>query len=55
MVTDIWFTKNDLEEGYATVCDMKGVTLSHLPRVNLLALKRFMFYIQARPLIRLKK
>lgn len=48
MVTDMWFTENDLKEGYATVIDMKGSTLMHLTRVNVMALKKFMFYIQAR-------
>lgn len=50
----MWFARSDLEEGYATVVDMKGVTLSHLPRVNLLALKKFMYYIQARPTINIR-
>lgn len=48
MVTDIWFAENDLKDGYATVVDMKGCTLMHLTRVNVMALKKFMFYIQAR-------
>lgn len=51
MITDVWFAENDLKEGYATVIDMKGCTLMHLPRINIIALKKFMFYIQVRALI----
>ncbi|KAG4074774.1 hypothetical protein HA402_006413 [Bradysia odoriphaga] len=48
MVTDVWFEQNDLRQGYVCVIDMKGCTLMHLTRVNVIALKKFMFYIQAR-------
>lgn len=48
MMSDVWFAQNDLKEGYATVIDMNNTTLMHLTRINVVALKKFMFYIQAR-------
>ncbi|XP_037027443.1 alpha-tocopherol transfer protein-like [Bradysia coprophila] len=54
MVTDVWFAQNDLRQGYVCVIDMKGCTLMHLTRVNVIALKKFMFYIQEALPIRLK-
>ncbi|KAJ6636959.1 Alpha-tocopherol transfer protein-like [Pseudolycoriella hygida] len=54
MITDLWFAENDLREGYATVIDMKGTTLMHLARINIVALRKFMFYIQDALPIRLK-
>lgn len=48
MVTDVWFAQDDLRQGYVCAIDMKNCTLMHLTRVNVIALKKFMFYIQAR-------
>lgn len=48
MVTDLWFAENDLREGYIQVVDMQGCSLMHLPRLNPIVMKKFMFYIQAR-------
>lgn len=48
MISDMWFAENDLREGYVCVIDMKGATLMHLTRINVIVLKKFMFYIQAR-------
>lgn len=46
MITDMWLAQDGIAAGHAIVIDMEGVTLSHLARINLLALKKFMFYIQ---------
>lgn len=46
MTTDLFLAQDGLSEGHAIVIDMEGATLSHLARVNIIALKKFMFYIQ---------
>lgn len=48
MVADLWFAQDDLRNGYVCAIDMKNCTLMHLTRVNVIALKKFMFFIQAR-------
>lgn len=48
MVTDLWLMQDGIAEGHAIVVDMEGATLSHLAKVGLIALKKFMFYIQVR-------
>lgn len=48
MVTDLWLAHDGIAEGHAIVIDMDGSTLSHLARVGLIAMKKFMFYIQVR-------
>lgn len=46
MVTDLWLMQDGIAEGHSIVIDMEGLTLSHLAKVGLIALKKFMFYIQ---------
>lgn len=52
MVTDLWLAQDGIAEGHAIVIDMDGSTLSHLARVNIIALKKFMFYIQVNEIIK---
>lgn len=40
--------QDGIAEGHAIVIDMEGSSLSHLAKVNIIALKKFMFYIQVR-------
>lgn len=46
MVTDLWLAQDGIAEGHAIIIDMEGSTLSHLARVNIIAMKKFMYYIQ---------
>lgn len=46
MITDLWLMQDGIAEGHSIVVDMEGATLSHLAKVGLIALKKFMFYIQ---------
>lgn len=46
MVTDLFLAQDGIAEGDAIIIDMEGSTLSHLARVNIIAMKKFMFYIQ---------
>lgn len=46
MITDLWLAREDVVEGYVFVLDMEGATLAHLAKVNLIAMKKFMHYIQ---------
>lgn len=48
MVTDLWLAQDGIAEGHAIVIDMEGSTLSHLARVNIIAMKKFMYYIQVK-------
>lgn len=38
--------QDGIAEGHAIVIDMHGSSLSHLAKVGIIALKKFMFYIQ---------
>lgn len=46
MVTDLWLLQEGVAEGHAIVIDMDGVSISHLAKVGIIGLKKFMFYIQ---------
>lgn len=46
MVTDLWLAREGIAAGHALVVDMEGSTLAHLAKVNLMAMKKFMYYIQ---------
>lgn len=48
MVTDLWLAKEGIATGHSLVIDMEGSTLAHLTKVNLLAMKKFMYYIQVK-------
>lgn len=42
----MWLMQDGIAEGHAIVVDMDGSTLAHLAKVNIIAMKKFMFYIQ---------
>lgn len=46
MVTDLWMAAEGIAAGHSLVVDMEGSSLAHLARVNLLAMKKFMYFIQ---------
>lgn len=46
MIADLWLMQSGIAEGHAIVVDMEGSTLSHLTKVNLTAMRKFMVYIQ---------
>lgn len=46
MITDLWLMQDGIAEGHAIVIDMQGSSLSHLAKVGIIGLKKFMFYIQ---------
>lgn len=48
MITDLWLAQDGLAEGHAIAVDMEGTTLSHLAKVNIISLKKFMYYIQVK-------
>lgn len=54
MYNDCILSEDGLVEGYIVLFDMKGVSLGHLARVSLPALKAFMVYIQDAHPARLK-
>lgn len=43
---DYLLAKHGICEGYAIVCDLKGQTLSHMAKVHIFVLRKFMQYIQ---------
>ncbi|XP_060532685.1 alpha-tocopherol transfer protein-like [Cylas formicarius] len=54
MYNDVVLSEDGLQEGYIVLFDMKGVSIGHLARVSLPALKCFMYYIQDAHPCRLK-
>ncbi|GJQ85960.1 hypothetical protein Trydic_g21807 [Trypoxylus dichotomus] len=54
MYNDCILSEDGLAEGYIVLFDMKGVSLGHLARVSLPALRAFMVYIQEAHPARLK-
>lgn len=46
MIADLWLMQSGIADGHAIVVDMEGSTLAHLTKVNLMAMKKFLFYIQ---------
>lgn len=42
----LWVKDIGLMEGAYIVFDMKGTVLGHVPRINLMAVKKYLFYIQ---------
>ncbi|XP_031637357.1 alpha-tocopherol transfer protein-like [Contarinia nasturtii] len=54
MVADLLLAQDGIAEGHAIIIDMEGSTLSHLAKVNILAMKKFMFYIQEALPVRLR-
>ncbi|XP_019875877.2 alpha-tocopherol transfer protein [Aethina tumida] len=54
MYNDCILSEDGLQEGYVVLFDMKGVSIGHLARVSLPALKCFMAYIQEAHPCRLK-
>lgn len=46
MITDLWLAQDGLAEGHSIVVDMEGSSLSHLAKVNIISMKKFMYYIQ---------
>lgn len=48
MITDLWLAQDGLAEGHEIVVDMEGSSLSHLSKVNIISMKKFMYYIQVK-------
>lgn len=53
MVFDSWMAEEGIEKGHIIVMDLKGVTLGHVARLGLVAMKKFLFYLQEAAPIRL--
>lgn len=48
MVLDYWMTRDGIAEGFAIVFDMTGSTFSHLTKVNIGVMRKFLYYVQVR-------
>lgn len=46
MIADLWLVQSGTADGHAIVVDMEGSTLAHLTKVNIVAMRKFLFYIQ---------
>ncbi|KAL0266539.1 UNVERIFIED_CONTAM: hypothetical protein PYX00_009049 [Menopon gallinae] len=54
LFNDIRLSEDGLSNGYVVIFDMKGVSLSHLTKINLSSIRKFMSYIQEGHPARLK-
>lgn len=46
MMATIYLLEEGTSEGHHVVSDMKGCTLSHIAKLNLMTVKKFFFYLQ---------
>lgn len=46
MVLDYLLARDGICAGYAMVIDMAGSTFSHMTKVNIIAMRKFLFYVQ---------
>lgn len=46
MLLDYWLAKEGPAEGYAFVMDMEGMSLSHMTKVNIAAMRKNLHYVQ---------
>ncbi|XP_071449955.1 alpha-tocopherol transfer protein-like [Hetaerina americana] len=55
MITDVNLTVESKLPGYVLVLDAKGLTLAHIPKINIPLVKKFLVYVQEAMPIRLKQ
>lgn len=48
MVTDLWIWEEGIAEGHVIVVDMDLAQLGHVGRMSLMAVKKYMYYLQVR-------
>lgn len=46
MALDYWVARDGIAEGLAIILDMDGTKLSHLTKVNIASMRKFLFYVQ---------
>lgn len=46
MVLDYLLARDGICAGYAMVIDMDGSTFSHMTKVSIVAMRKFLFYVQ---------
>lgn len=46
MLLDLWLARDGPAEGYAFVMDMEGLTMSHMTKVNIAAMRKNIYYVQ---------
>ena len=49
-----WMMQHGTAEGFVIVCDYEGVTLSHILKLNVMTIKKILFYLQDALFVRLK-
>lgn len=53
-VSDIWLREEGAVEGHIIVLDLQGLTLGHVARLEIMAIKRLLYYLQEAIPLRLK-
>lgn len=46
MALDYWVARDGIAEGLAIIVDMGGTKLSHLTKINIYTMRKFLFYVQ---------
>lgn len=54
MMVDLWLYTEGTAEGHVIILDMVGITFAHAARLNPMAIKRYLYYLQEAIPIRLK-
>ncbi|XP_001602751.1 alpha-tocopherol transfer protein-like [Nasonia vitripennis] len=54
MIADLWVLQHGTMKGHILICDIQGVTMSHVLRIPPIGVKKFLYYLQEAAPIRLK-
>lgn len=46
MLMDFWLVRDGPAEGYSVIMDCQGLTMSHMAKVNIAAMRRNLYYVQ---------
>lgn len=46
MLMDFWLARDGPAEGYSVIMDCQGLTMSHMAKVNIAAMRRNLYYVQ---------
>lgn len=46
MVIDLWILEDGIADGHVLIFDLNGLVFGHLARINILGMRKFLYYLQ---------